>query len=58
MCFSPKLELVGEPHDVEAGVHGGDVDAERLAEPQVGPAQLVHVHLEDVGDESNGSIDQ
>ena len=50
VCFSPKLELVGEPHDVETRVHGRDVDAERLAQFEVSPAQLVHVHLEDVAE--------
>ena len=48
--FLAKLQLVGESHDVEARVHGGDVDTESLAQPQVGPAQLVDVHLEDVAE--------
>ena len=48
VCSISELELVGKPHDVQARVHGGDVDAERLAEPEVGPAQLVDVHLENV----------
>ena len=48
MCSVSKLELVGKPHDVQARIHGGDVDTERLAEPQVSSAQLVDVHLENV----------
>ena len=41
-----ELESVGEPHDVQARVHGRDVDAQLLRQPQVRPPQLVHVDLE------------
>ena len=40
-----ELEAVGEAHDVEAGVHRRDVDAQLLRQTQVRPAQLVHVDL-------------
>ena len=50
MCFSPKLELVGEPHDVETRIHGRDIDTESLTQPQVSPAELVDVDLEDVAE--------
>ena len=35
-------------HYVQAGVHGGDVDAEGLAEPQVLPAKLTAINLENI----------
>ena len=50
MGLLTKLQLVGESHDVETGVHGGDVDAESLTQPEVSPAELVDVHLEDVAE--------
>ena len=50
MRLLAELEPVCEAHDVEAGVHRGDVDAQLLRQPQVRPAQLVHVDLEDVAE--------
>ncbi len=32
MGFVPKLEAMSESHDVDAGIQGGDVDAQRLGQ--------------------------
>ena len=50
MRLLAELQLVREPHDVEAGVHGRDVDAQLGGEAQVRAAELVDVDLEDVGE--------
>ena len=50
MGFVTKLQFVGESHDVETGIHGRDVDTESLTQPQVSPAELVDVDLEDVAE--------
>ena len=48
--FVSKLQLVGESHDVETRIHGRDVDTESLTQPEVSPAELIDVHLEDVAE--------
>ena len=50
VCLVTKLQFVGESHDVETRVHGRDVDTESLTKPEVSPAELVDVDLEDVAE--------
>ena len=39
---------MSKPHKVQVGVHGKVVNAKSLAEPQVGPAQLLDINLENI----------